>query len=113
MLCTGEGAHRDPAVAAAEFHRALEEIPRETAARVSANASRRSESGCVGGDECTLLSSPPHRVVPSWAGVISFGLLKAPGRWSLGRGGNAADVDALLRGLPGNVTTEMDLAWAT
>jgi len=100
---------RDPAVAAAEFHRALEEIPRETAARVSANGSRAERIRRCAVEMNAFIFRVRRHVSSLIAGIISFGLLRrlAAGRWAQEV---RADVDALLRGLPGNVTTEMDLA---
>jgi phosphohistidine swiveling domain-containing protein len=100
---------RDPAVAAAEFHRALEEIPRETAARVSANGSRAERIRRCAVEMNAFIFRVRRHLSSLIAGIISFGLLRrlAAGRWAQEV---RADVDALLRGLPGNVTTEMDLA---
>jgi rifampicin phosphotransferase len=99
----------DPAVAAAEFHRALAEIPLETAVRVSANGSRAERIRRCAVEMNAFFFRVRRHMSSLIAGVISFGLLRrlAAGRWAEEV---RADVDALLRGLPGNVTTEMDLA---
>src|SRR5262249_33454117 len=99
----------DPAARAAAFQRALVELPRETAERVSSAATRADRiRRCT--VELNALFWRVRRYLSSMiAGFVSLALLKrlARGRWA---NDVRADVDVLLRGLPGNVTTQMDLA---
>jgi len=107
--CTGEGAHPRSRRRRRRVPPCVEEIPRETAARVSANASRAERIRRCAVEMNALFFRVRRHLSSVMAGVISFGLLRrlAAGRWAEEV---RADVDALLRGLPGNVTTEMDLA---
>ena len=99
----------DPTAGAAVFQRALDEIPRETLERVKATTTLADRiRQCAVELNATFWRI--RRYLPRMiAGFISFGMLKrlARGRWA---DGLRDDVDVLMRGLPGNVTTEMDLA---
>jgi phosphohistidine swiveling domain-containing protein len=99
----------DPAAGAAAFHRALDDLPREIAGRVQ-RAAPRAERIRRCAAELNGIFRRIRRYLPSMiAGFTSLALLRrlARGRWAYKV---RPDVDTLLRGLPGNVTTEMDLA---
>jgi rifampicin phosphotransferase len=98
----------DPAAGAAAFDRALDDIPRESAGRVrAAKTSAERIRQCAVEMNAVFWRVRRHlsRMI---AGFVSLALLKR-----LARGGWAdhvrGDVDVLMRGLPGNVTTQMDL----
>jgi phosphohistidine swiveling domain-containing protein len=100
---------QDPAAGAAGFDRALEVLPRQSGDRVRA-------AGTPAGRirQCTVelnaLFSRVRRHLPRMlAGFIALALVRrlAQGRWADSVRG---DVEVLVRGLPGNVTTQMDLA---
>jgi rifampicin phosphotransferase len=100
---------QDPAAGAAALERALGEVPRESQERVHA-ATAPAERIRRSAVELNALFWRVRRYLPRiLSGVISHALLRrlARGRWA---DGVREEVDILLRGLPGNVTTEMDLA---
>src|SRR6266850_2125309 len=100
---------RDPAAGARAFDRALEAIPRESEGRVRA-ARTPSERirRCAVEMNALFRRIRPHlsRMI---AGFVALALLRhaARGRWADQVRG---DVGVIMRGLPGNVTTQMDLA---
>ncbi|HMJ57333.1 MAG TPA: phosphoenolpyruvate synthase [Polyangiaceae bacterium] len=100
---------QDPAAGAAALERALRSVPRESEERIRAAATPagRIRQSAI---ELNAIFWRVRRHLPRiLAGVISHTVLRR-----LSRGGWAdevrGEVDVLLRGLPGNVTTEMDLA---
>ncbi len=99
---------QSPTAGAATFDRALDAIPRDAARRIhdAATPSGRLRQCTV---ELGSLFARVRRHLPRvMAGFIALGLLRraARGSWA---DGVRDDVDLLMRGLPGNVTTEMDL----
>ncbi|HYS09021.1 MAG TPA: phosphoenolpyruvate synthase [Myxococcales bacterium] len=100
---------RDPAAGARAFDRALEAIPRESEGRVRAarTASERIRR-CAVEMNALFRRIRPH-LSRMLAGFVALALLRraARGRWADQVRG---DVDVIMRGLPGNVTTQMDLA---
>jgi phosphohistidine swiveling domain-containing protein len=100
---------QDPAEGARAFERALDEIPRAARARV--DAVRDPSARIV--QAATEIANAFVRVrtyLPRLlSGVVGHVLLRrlARGAWADAVRG---EVDGLLRGLPGNVTTQMDLA---
>jgi pyruvate,water dikinase len=99
----------NPAARAAAFAQAIEQLPRESAERLqrvssSAERIRRCTAELNG-----LFWRVRRHLSTMVAGFVSFALLNrfARDRWAEGV---RSDVDLLLRGLPGNVTTQMDLA---
>jgi phosphohistidine swiveling domain-containing protein len=100
---------RDPAARARALGRALVTLPRELHERVAARATPRDRLHQYT-HELDGMFARLRRYLPSlMSGVIAHKLLArlARGAWA---GDVRGDVDLLLRGLPGNVTTEMDLA---
>jgi pyruvate,water dikinase len=99
----------DPAARAIAFGRALDELPRETAERV-----HRAARGGERIRQCAVeLNGLFWRLRPYLASMVSgFAALALLRRLARGRWADhvRADVDLLLRGLPDNVTTQMDLA---
>lgn len=100
---------QDPSGGAARFERALTALPRESEERVRAarTPADRIRQSAV---ELSALFFRVRRHLPRiLGGVIAHVLLRrlAKGRWADEVRG---EIDLLLRGLPGNVTTEMDLA---
>jgi phosphohistidine swiveling domain-containing protein len=100
---------RDPAAGAAWFERALDEIPRESRARVHAAPAGAARIRQVMAELNAIFWRIRRYLSRMVSGFIAFGLLKRAmrGRWADAVRG---DVDVLFRGLPGNVTTNMDLA---
>jgi phosphohistidine swiveling domain-containing protein len=109
MRVPGAVLFRDPAAGAAAFDRAVEEIPRESAERVRAASTPAGRIRQCAVEMNALFSRIRRHLPHVIAGAICLGLLRrlARGRWAEGV---RSDVDLLLRGLPGNVTTQMDLA---
>jgi pyruvate,water dikinase len=99
----------DPAVRARRFDAAVEQIPAAAGKRIRSreNLSERVRQ-CAVELNSTFGSLRPF-VASMAAGLIAHRLLarEARGEWARDVRG---EVDNLLRGLPGNVTTEMDLA---
>jgi pyruvate,water dikinase len=100
---------RNSAAGATRFTRAVEEIPREARARIAAGSTPGDRiRACAA--EMNAIFWRVRRYLP-WlgGGVIAHRLLTrlVRGAWA---DGVRDDVDVLLRGLRGNVTTEMDLA---
>jgi pyruvate,water dikinase len=102
-------AWRDPAAGARAFDRALESFPRESRARVEALAAPSARIRQCAAELNSLFGRVRPHLPKVLAGFLSLALLRriSRGRWADSVRG---DVDLLLRGLPGNVTTEMDLA---
>ncbi len=99
----------DPAVRARRFDAAVEQLPAAAAQRIRApeNLSERVRQCAVEMNSAFARLRP--FVAAMAAGLIAHRLLarEARGEWARDV---RAEVDNLLRGLPGNVTTEMDLA---
>ena len=99
----------DPAVRARRFDGAVEQLPAAAAKRIRSreNLSERVHQCAV--EMNSAFASLRPFVAAMAAGVIAHRLLarEALGEWARDV---RRDVDNLLRGLPGNVTTEMDLA---
>jgi rifampicin phosphotransferase len=99
---------RDPAASAAALGHAVESIPRGCRERIQApDAPSARIRQCTVELDRLLLRVQPHAAA-LMAGLMAQRILTrlARGRWADDVRG---DVDLLLRGLPGNVTTEMDL----
>jgi phosphohistidine swiveling domain-containing protein len=99
----------DPASGAAAFERALKEVPSASAARIRAAGTPAGRIRQCAVEMNALFTRVRRHLSRMVAGVVAFTLLKrsARGRWADEVRG---DVDVLMRGLPGNVTTQMDLA---
>jgi pyruvate,water dikinase len=100
---------QDPAAGAAAFGRALQEIPRGASERVTAATTPAGRIRQCAVELNAVFWSIRRHLPRMIAGFIALGMLRrlARGPWAdTVRGG----VDVLMRGLPGNVTTEMDLA---
>jgi rifampicin phosphotransferase len=100
---------RDPAAGAAAFDRALEVIPRESENRVRAAGTPADRIRQCAVELNAIFGHLRVHLSRMVAGFVALGLLKrqARGRWARRVRG---DVEVLMRGLPGNVTTRMDLA---
>jgi pyruvate,water dikinase len=100
---------RDPAAGAAAFDRALEVIPRESERRVRAASTPAERIRRCAIELNALFTRIRIHLSRMVAGFVSLALLRrlARGKWAEHVRG---DVDVLMRGLPGNVTTQMDLA---
>jgi len=100
---------RDPAAGPAAFQRALDEFPRDAAKRVSGAATRSDRIRRCAIEMNSVFWRIRRHLSSMIAGFVSLALLKwlARGRWA---DDVRSEVDVLLRGLPGNVTTQMDLA---
>jgi pyruvate,water dikinase len=105
----GRVLFRSPAAWAGAFHEAIHRMPAESEARVAgaATAGERLRRWTV--EINSIFWRVRRHLASAASGFISLAILKqlAKGRWADAVRG---DVDTLLRGLPGNVTTEMDLA---
>jgi hypothetical protein len=99
---------QDPAAGAAAFGRALDSIPRESSERVRAASTPAARIRQCAIELNSLFWRVRRHVPRMIAGFISLALLRrlSRGRWAEHV---HADIDVLLRGLPGNVTTQMDL----
>ena len=102
-------AFRDPAVGAADFDRALVSIPRQSEERVRAASTPGTRIRQLAVELGTLFWRVRLYLPRIMAGIIAHALLRRLARTSWADDVRA-EVDVLLRGLPGNVTTEMDLA---
>ncbi|HJP59086.1 MAG TPA: PEP/pyruvate-binding domain-containing protein, partial [Gemmatimonadaceae bacterium] len=104
ILLTG-----DPMARARRFDEALEQIPAAAAERIRSrkNSSERVKQCAV--EMNTAFGNIRPFLAPMAAGLLAHRLLAraANGEWARDV---RDEVDNLLRGLPGNVTTEMDLA---
>jgi phosphohistidine swiveling domain-containing protein len=100
---------QDPAAGAAAFGRAFEQVPRESAQRVHAAGTPGDRIRRCAIEVSAIFVRIRRHLPRMIAGFICFGLLRrvARGKWA---DRVRDDVDVLVRGLPGNVTTEMDLA---
>jgi phosphohistidine swiveling domain-containing protein len=100
---------QDPAAGAAAFGRALGEIPRGVSERVKAATTPAGRIRQCSVELNAVFWSLRRHLPRMIAGFIALGALRrlARGAWAEAVRG---DVDVLMRGLPGNVTTEMDLA---
>jgi rifampicin phosphotransferase len=100
---------RDPAAGARAFDGALEAIPKESEGRVRAAGTPSERIRRCAVEMNALFRRLRHHLSPMLAGFVALALLRraARGRWADEVRG---DVDAIMRGLPGNVTTQMDLA---
>jgi pyruvate,water dikinase len=100
---------QDPAAGAAAFDRALEVIPRETEKRVRAAGTPAGRIRQCAVELNALFGRVRIHLSRMVAGFAALALLRrlARGTWAEQVRG---DVDVLMRGLPGNVTTQMDLA---
>jgi pyruvate,water dikinase len=100
---------QDPAAGAARFDRALEEIPRESEQRVRARGTPAQRIRQCAIELNAFFGRLRVHLSRMVTGFVALALLRrlARGRWAEHERG---DVDVLLRGLPGNVTTQMDLA---
>ncbi len=99
----------DPATALREFDDALESMPRIARARIEAAGTRAQRIRQSAVEINSIFTSIRPRLSRLLAGVIAHGLLTRAVRASWADGVRD-DVEVLRRGLPGNVTTEMDLA---
>jgi pyruvate,water dikinase len=99
----------DPAKGAAAFNRALEAMPRESAQRVGAAPTPAAKMRQISVEMNVVFIRVRRHLSRLLSGYASFALLHrlARGRWAEAV---RDDVDLLSRGLPGNVTTQMDLA---
>jgi pyruvate,water dikinase len=100
---------RDPVSGAAELGRAVRELPEECNARILAASSHSARIRQSSAELATIFRRVRHILPRLLAGALAHRFLArmAQGRWADPVRG---EVDVLLRGLPGNVTTEMDLA---
>jgi pyruvate,water dikinase len=100
---------QDPAAGAAAFQRALQAIPGESEKRVRAAPTSAARVRQCAIELGTLFFRVRRHLPRLFAGIIAQVLLERLARRSLAHETHG-DVDLLRRGLPGNVTTEMDLA---
>jgi rifampicin phosphotransferase len=100
---------RNPAAGVASFERELERIPHESSQRIQNADTPGGKIRQCAVELNAMFVRLRSRLPTMIAGFISLGVLRqlARGHWADSVRG---DVDLLLRGLPGNVTTEMDLA---
>jgi pyruvate,water dikinase len=100
---------RDPAAWSGAFHEAIHRMPSESAARIFDGQTAGARIRRCAVELNSVFWRVRRYLASAISGFISFGVLKqlARGPWAEDVRG---DVDTLLRGLPGNVTTEMDLA---
>jgi pyruvate,water dikinase len=100
---------QDPAAGAAALVRDIEALPRESEERVRAAPSAAGRIRQCAVELNTLFWRVRRHLPRILAGVISHALLRRFARrhWA---DEVRSEIDVLLRGLPGNVTTEMDLA---
>jgi rifampicin phosphotransferase len=100
---------QDPAAGAAALERALLDIPRESQDRVHAATAPAERIRRIAVELNALFWRVRRHLPRILSGVIAHALLRrlARGHWA---GEVRDEVDRLLRGVPGNVTTEMDLA---
>ncbi|MFL5582494.1 MAG: PEP/pyruvate-binding domain-containing protein [Gemmatimonadaceae bacterium] len=100
---------RDPAAGARALDRAVERLPAKSAARIRAALTPAARVRQGAAELNAMFSRVRGYVAPMVAGMIAHRLLARMARapWASDARG---EVDVLLRGLPGNVTTTMDLA---
>jgi rifampicin phosphotransferase len=99
----------DPVVRARRFDDVVNELPAAAAARIRARATPAERvRQCAVEINSSFTALRPHLSVMV-AGLVAHTLLARSARASWANDVRG-DVDVLLRGLPGNVTTEMDLA---
>jgi pyruvate,water dikinase len=100
---------RDPAAGAAALDGARERLAAESAARVRARATPGARVRQCAVELSSMFGRIRPYVAQVLAGLVAHQLLARAARepWA---GEVRDDVEVLLRGLPGNVTTEMDLA---
>jgi pyruvate,water dikinase len=99
----------DPAAGASRFDRAVEVIPRESEERVRAASTPADRIRRCAVELNALFGRIRIHLPRMVAGFVALGLLR---RWARGKWAEhvRGDVGVLMRGLPGNVTTQMDLA---
>jgi phosphohistidine swiveling domain-containing protein len=100
---------RDPVAGAADFGRAVTSVPREAGGRIQASPSAADRVRQSARELAGLFGRVRRHLARVAAGFIAQGLLARVARHRAFQH-VSGDVDRLLRGLPGNVTTEMDLA---
>ena len=101
---------RDPAAGARDLDGVVDRLPAESAARIRAASTPAARVRQCAVEISAVFGRFRRHVAPLVAGVIAHRLLAraARGAWA-DEAGVRAEVDVLLRGLPGNVTTRMDL----